>query len=176
MNPVLRTLGVLSLIGVVGIIALVVLFLWIDSPYPSDSTARAWEDNYRTEVSSEFEHFQGHWLSSDIGAYIYSYRHTSGSASTHQTKLIERLDKFTVYSQSENLLVLRQPVTYSRPDGYNEWRFLFSAESPLVTVLYANLDSELSSAKSLNRKVGEYHQNRNHSEQAVPPKSDRAGG
>ena len=105
MNPVLRTLGVLSLIGVVGIIALVVLFLWIDSPYPSDSTARAWEDNYRTEVSSEFEHFQGHWFSSDIGAYIYSYRHTSGSASTHQTKLIERLDKFTVYSQSENLLV-----------------------------------------------------------------------
>ena len=168
MKRVLQVLGFCSLIGLLGIVGVVALFCWIDSPYPSDSTARAWEDNYRSEVSSDIEHFQGHWLSSDIAACIYSYHHTSDSASAHQARLIERLVDFTVHSRSGTLLVLRQSVTYSRPDGYNEWRFIFDDESSLVTVLYANLDSELSSADWLNEKSREYHNKRRKAEQDAP--------
>ncbi len=165
MKRVLQVLGFCSLIGLLGIVGIVALFWWIDSPYPSDSTARAWEENYRSEVSSDIERFQGHWLSSDIAAYIYSYHHTSNSAEAHQAKLIERLGDFTIHSHSGTLLVLRQPVTYSGPDGYNEWRFIFDDESSLVTVLYANLDSELSSAEWLNEKTQEYHNERKRAEQ-----------
>jgi hypothetical protein len=82
--------------------------------------------------------------------------------------LIERLVDFTVHSRSGTLLVLRRSVTYSRPDGYNEWRFIFDDESSLVTVLYANLDSELSSADWLNEKSREYHNKRRKAEQAAP--------
>ena len=160
MKPVLQVLGFCSLVGLLGIIAVVALFWWIDSPYPSKSTIRAWEDNYRSKVSSDIERFHGHWLSTDIAAFIYSYHHTSDSIAAHQAKLIERLHDFTVYSRSGSLLVLRQSVTYSRPDGYNEWRFLFDDDSALVTVLYANLDSELSSAEWLNEKTQEYHTER----------------
>lgn len=157
---VLQVLGFCSFIVLFGFVGVVALFCWIDSPYPSDSTARAWEDNYRSEVSSDIERFQGHWLCSDIAANIYSYHHTSGSASAHQARLINRLGDFIVHSRSETSLVLRQSVTYSRPDGCNEWTFIFDDESPLVTVLYANLDSELTSADWLNEKSLEYHNKR----------------
>jgi hypothetical protein len=162
MKRVLQVLGRLLLIGIVVSFA---LSWWIDSPYPSNSTVRAWEDNYKSEVSSDIEQFQGHWLSGDIAAYIYSYHHTSDSSAKHQAQLIEHLHDFEVHSHSGNLLVLRQSVTYSQPDGYNEWRFLFDEDSSLVTVLYANLDSELSSAEWLNGKAGKYHNKRRTAEQ-----------
>jgi hypothetical protein len=168
MKRALQVLGFCSLVGLFGIVAVVALFWWIDSPYPSDSTVRTWEDNYRSEVASNIEEFQGHWLTTDIGAYIYSYHHKADSVTSHQSQLINRLPDFTVHSRSDNLLVLRQSVTYSRPDGYNEWRFLFDDKTAIVTVLYANLDSELSSANWLKEKAREYHNERRQAEQAAP--------
>ena len=164
MKRVFQILGILCLIGLLGIVGLFALVWWLDSPYPSESEVRAWEENYRREISGEIERFQGHWLSTDIAAYIYSYHHTSDSVADHQARLIERLQDFKVHSQSDHLLVLRQPVTYSQPDGYDEWRFLFDSDSALVTVLYANLDSELFAADSLHEKAREYHAERRKAE------------
>jgi len=169
MNRIFQIIGLMSLVALIGIIAIFGIFWWIESPYPSESSVRAWEKNYRAKITDNISDFQGHWLSADIGAYIYSYHHTAGSASTHQKDIIDSLPDFTIYSQSEDLLVLRQPVTYSSPRGFNEWRFLFDADSRLVTVLYANLDSEMDHAGGLARRTQEYHQKRKAAEQGVAP-------
>ena len=168
MKRIFQIIGLMSLVAVIGIIAIFGLYWWIESPYPSESSVRAWEKNYRTDVIDNISDFQGHWLSADIGAYIYSYHHTSDSTQTHQKDIIGSLSDFNIYSQSDNLLVLRQPVTYSRPRGFNEWRFLFNTNSRLVTVLYANLDSEMERADDLSRRAQEYNQKRKDAEQAGP--------
>lgn len=162
-----RCLRVLGAIGLLGVLAAGASLWWIDSPQPSPSTVRAWERNYRAEVSNEVADFQGHWLSTDIGAYIYSYHHTAETGALHQDQLIERLRDFTIHLRSPGLLVLRRPVTYSRPDGYDEWRFQFDAASNLVTVLFANLDSEVASAGWLIEKARDYHERRRRAERAA---------
>jgi len=145
------------LIGVVGLIA---IFLVFDYPYPSRSLVRTWEKNYRNDVTSAISDFQGHWLDADIGAYIYSYKHTSSSIASHQEMLITSLKDFRVIDRNEKEMVLRRSVTYSHPDGFDEWHFLFDRDSKLVTVLFANLDSESWAHPDLLKREAEYHQKR----------------
>jgi hypothetical protein len=144
-------------IGVVGIIA---LFLIFDYPYPSTSLGHTWEKNYRNNVTNEISDFHGHWLDADIGAYIYSYKHTSSSIAAHQAKLIKSLNDYQVIERTEKELVLRRSVTYSRPDGFDEWHFLFDHDTKLVTVLFANLDSEIATHADLVKRERQYHQKR----------------
>ena len=168
MKRIFQIIGLMSLVALVGIIVIVGLYWWIESPYPSESSVRAWEKNYRAKVTDNVSDFQGHWLSADIAAYIYSYHYTGDSVQSHQKEIIESLGDFIVYSQADTLLVLRKPVTYSSPRGFDEWRFLFDADSRIVTVLYANLDSEMECAEDLANRAQRFHQKRKDAEQAGP--------
>ena len=172
MKRYIQIIGLMSLVILTGIVALFALFWWIESPCPTESSVRAWEENYRANITDNISDFQGHWLSADIAAYIYSYHHTADSAQTHQKDIIDSLSDFTIYSQSDTLLVLRKPVTYSNPHGFNEWRFLFDPNSKMVTVLYANLDSEMEYADELASKTQDYHQKRKDAEQGVGRKRE----
>ncbi len=173
MKRIFKIIGLMSLVALIGIIAIFGLYWWIESPHPSESNVRAWEKNYRTNVTDNFSEFQGHWLSADIAAYIYSYNHTSDSTQTHQKDIIRSLRDFSIYSQTDNLLVLRKPVTYSSPRGFDEWRFLFDADSRIVTVLFANLDSEMECADKLANKALRFHQKRKDAEHLGPYSSTR---
>lgn len=160
MKQTLKILIVSVTVIVAGIIGLFTVFWIFDPTYPSESIAREWEKNYRNEITNEVTDFEGHWLDSDIAAYIYSYKQSSGSIAEHQARLIKALKDFRVIERDENVLVLRRSVTYSQPDGFDEWRFLFDQDTKLVTVLFANLDSELWAHADLVKRTNEYHQKR----------------
>jgi len=156
--PKIFTITVVGiLIGVIGLIAIYLIF---DYPYPSKSLVRTWEKNYRHDVTDAISDFQGHWLDADIGAYIYSYKHTSSSIASHQALLLHSLKDFQVIERNEKEMVLRRSVTYSRSDGFDEWHFLFDRDTKIVTVLFANLDSELWAHADLLKRETEHHQKR----------------
>ncbi|MHA1989211.1 MAG: hypothetical protein ACW98D_21515 [Promethearchaeota archaeon] len=141
---------------IVGIGVLII----IEWPHPCLLTENSWEQNFQSKVTSDYKDFQGHWVSSDIAAYIYSYIHTSHNIEDHQNKIIMALNDYEVTKRTPTLLVLRQNVTYSHPDGFNEWRFIFDERTRITTVLYANLDSEMDQHPWLVSLLMDYHDKR----------------
>lgn len=106
MKPFPKILAITVAEILIGIIVSIAIFLIFDYPYPSRSLVRTWEKNYRNDMTNEITDFEGHWLDADIGAYIYSYKHTSSSIASHQTVLISSLKDFQVIDYNEKEMVL----------------------------------------------------------------------
>jgi hypothetical protein len=105
-------------------------------------TAEAWQKNFKRGIIPNYTDFRAHWVSVDIAAYIFSYRCPTGLTDRNAFKILkDQIPNYTVNAEGAGELVLRQPVTYSGPGGFNEWRFLYDQSSERMTVLFANLDS-----------------------------------
>jgi hypothetical protein len=148
MNKVLKSflIGALSIFVFIVCLGLAYFFLF-DYPYPTSKTVNAWEQNFKHDVTSDIKNFRGFWLDADTAVYIYGYEFVAPSVEDHKKQIVSSLNDFRVHTDNDQLLVLRQPATYSHPEGYNEWRFIFTPGSRYVTVLFANLDSEVEMAQ-----------------------------
>jgi hypothetical protein len=54
-----------------------------------------------------------------------------------------RVRDYQVYERGPGELALRQRVTYSNPNGFDEFRFLCIGNTRRVYAMFANLDSEM---------------------------------
>ncbi len=123
-------------------------------------TAEAWQKSMREGLVPGYINFTAHWLDSDIAAYIFSYTcPVSISGEDVFTLLQKQIHNFHLNSQTEATLVLRRPLSYSGPGGFDEWRFMYDKETRVMTVLFANLDSEVErkAHSSIVNKVKHYH-------------------
>lgn len=143
MNKTLKSflVGALSIFAFIVCLGFAYFFLF-DYPYPTNKTVDAWEQNFKHDVTSDIKNFRGFWLDADTAAYIYGYEFVAPSVEDHKKQLVASLKDFHVHTDNDHVLVLRQTVMYSHPEGYNEWRFIFTPSSRYVTVLFANLDSK----------------------------------
>jgi len=123
-------------------------------------TTSAIEKGNPEALYPDYRRLRSHWNDSDIAAYIFSYR---VAAETPEEELFEYFEQnnksFHRHEKEAGLLVLRRPVSYSGPGGFDEWRFLHHADSGTVTVLWANLDSraERRAHEGMIRNLAEIH-------------------
>ena len=150
----LRRALIAFVVVIFGFLLLSVLVSW---PYPSRDTAAAWERNFDEGIVPGYTDFQGHWLNADIGAYIFSYRCPDAPTLEQLfSDLVRKNPDFMIYSKTSDELALRQPVTSSTPDGFNEWRFVFRPKTRRMTVMYANLDDEQAAHSRLVATLRKY--------------------
>jgi hypothetical protein len=146
---------ILWLGGFLCFVALIMIDRWIFSPYPSEKAVNRWEQRYRTEVSNQVSHFEGHLFGDDITFLLYSYHHTANSTEAHQSEIIGSLAaKWKVADRTPSRLAFQR-----RDSTAAHWTFQFAENPPLVTVLYmlAPADSDVSkrSLRSAGRQHGE---------------------
>lgn len=130
-------------------IAQLVLFMFIISTVGCDSkpgpvVVRAWQDIHRHAILDEYSNFEGYLNDADVGVAIFSYRIKSQQTNTIVfEKIIEKLKSYgyVLISSEQNELVMRRPVSYSKHNGFDEYRFMASANLQLIVVMFANLDS-----------------------------------
>jgi hypothetical protein len=126
----------------------------------SPEMAKAWQENMREGLVPGYANFTAHWVDSDITAYIFSYTCPAPLSGKEIFSLLQgQIPKFQIDSQNETTLVLRYPISYSGPGGLDEWRFMYDKETRVMTVLFANLDSEVErrAHSFIVRKVERYH-------------------
>lgn len=124
---------------------IIIVFMNLVSTTIGRRTEQAWQRNFSEALLDGYTSFKGHYVNVDIAAYIFSYNY-SNSAKDAEEAFIELKEQLTpefyVFSESPDELVLRQPISYSTDGGFNEYRFMIDSESKILTVMYANLDSQ----------------------------------
>ena len=124
-------------------------------------TAEEWQKNMREALIPGYSGFKAHWVDSDIAAYIFSYRCRPALSGAEAFSILKKqIPDFILQSQSDSILVLAYPVTYSGPGGFDEWRFYYDQKSGVMTVLFANLDSpvERKAHQSIIKTLETYHE------------------
>ena len=124
-------------------------------------TERAWQKNMSEALIPGYSGFKGHWVDSDIAAYIFSYRCPPSLSGPDVFSILKKqIPNFKVQSQSDSILVLTCSLTYSGPGGFDEWRFYYDQNSGIMTVLFANLDSpvERKAHQSIIKTLEIYHE------------------
>jgi hypothetical protein len=107
-------------------------------------TAEAWQNSMCEGLVPGYINFTAHSLDSDIEAYIFSYTCSVSIAGEELFTLLQKqIHNFHLNSQTEATLVLRRLLSYSVHGGFDEWRFMYDKETRVMTVLFANLDSEV---------------------------------
>ena len=148
---------ILWLGGFLCFVALMIAFnFWIFSPYPSEEAVKQWEQRYRTAVSNQVSHFEGHLVGNDITFLLYSYHHTAESPEAHQSEIIESLAakwKLTEHTPSR--------LAFQRQDSAAaHWTFQFAKTPPLVTVLYMLDPPESEGSQRMFRRAEDQHEER----------------
>ncbi len=126
----------------------------------SPGTAEAWQKSMREGLVPGYIDFTAHWLDSDIAAYIFSYTCPAPLSREEVFALLQKqIQNFHLNSQTESTLVLRRPLSYSGSGDFDEWRFMYDKETRVMTVLFANLDSEVErkAHSSIVSKLKQYH-------------------
>jgi hypothetical protein len=131
-----------------------------DNPNIIPGTAGEWQKNMSEALIPSYSSFKAHWVDSDIAAYIFSYRCPPSLSGRDVFSILKKqIPNFKVQSQSDSILVLTYPLTYSGPGGFDEWRFYYDQNSGIMTVLFANLDSpvERKAHQLIIRTLESYH-------------------
>lgn len=132
-------------------------FYSLDLSYPSKQTEAEWEKNFKEVIVGNHSGFKGHWVNIDTAAYIFSYQYPEQkNFKSIIAQIKKNLPEFELYEKRDNEVALRQPVTYSRPDGYDEYRIIDNPKKQRVFILFANLDSEMDQQESLENRLREY--------------------
>ncbi len=145
-SPKVRWLS--RLVEVLIVLGIMVGLLWMIAPifssHPSSSAVRHWEANYSSLLPPGYSDFRGHWQNHDIGVQIFSFRLPDGAeCELVLDGLVTRLSDYRVHRRVPGEVALRRSVTYSNPDGFDEYRFLCEPSSGRVYAMFANLDSEM---------------------------------
>jgi len=128
-------------------------------PYPSKHIQRAWEKNFKETLVPGYSDFRGHWLDVDIAVYIFSYRYpNTDTPNDIFNGLANRLPGFSQFEQTQFEVAFRRSVTYSSPDGFDEYRFIYNKTNHRIFVMFANLDSdfEMAQHERLVQKLRQY--------------------
>jgi hypothetical protein len=114
------------------------------STRPSQSTVRQWEATYSSVLPPGYSDFRGHWQSQDIGVHIFSFRCPEGLDCDGVLGGMEvRLRAYRVHQRVPGEIALRRSVSYSDPNGFDEFRFVCAPATHRVYAMFANLDSEM---------------------------------
>ncbi len=155
------TIAILSLI-----ILLIILFPYIKYAYIKD-LEQGWQENSREALIDGYTNFKAHYLDSDAAVYIFSYQFPPKLGVKEAFAILRRQiptadSRYAVISESPTELVFRRPAyTYSKHEGFDEYRFLVNDQQGKVTVMFANLDSpsELKWHQSFIETFYQAHQN-----------------
>ncbi len=155
-NTVDRT-KVLAWIGVaLAFAATFAMILPILTTVPNEQARKHWEKNYATLLPRGYRDFRAHWQSQDIGVQIFSFycpdRMTGDEVLRH---IANKLPGFKTVNQTPNEVALRRTVTYSNPDGFDEYRFVYRPNTHRVYGMFANLDDEAEVHGQLLKKLEE---------------------
>lgn len=131
--------------SVVGcVVALLLLIAPVFSTRPSRSAVRHWEANYSPVLPHGYSDFRGHWQSQDVGVHIFSFRYPEGLDCEEVLDGVKsRLGAYRVHRRVPGEIALRRSVTYSDPNGFDEFRFVCVPAAHRVYAMFANLDSEM---------------------------------
>lgn len=150
---------IINCISILLVIVCVLLSAGCDVITPD--TEKAWQKNMSKALIPGYFGFKAHWVDSDIAAYIFSYKCPSSLSGSEVFSILKKqIPDFKLQSQSDSILVLTYPVTYSGPGGFDEWRFYYDEKSGVMTVLFANLDSpvERKAHQSIIKTLEIYHE------------------
>jgi len=147
----------LLLIAVAIILVSFISITLLEWPYPSKQIQAEWEKNFKEVIVGNHSGFKGHWVNIDTAAFIFSYQYPEQeNFKSIVAQIKKNLPEFELYEKRDNEVALRQPVTYSRPDGYDEYRIIDNPKKQRVFILFANLDSEMDQQESLENRLREY--------------------
>jgi hypothetical protein len=141
-----RTAAVYLVLILIFGLEFVLFVLPIVTTHPSEGARRRWEQNYSFLLPPNCTDFRADWQNQDVGVHIFSFR-CPGNMSGPDVLLylLAKLSPgFKLVEQQKNELVVRRPVTYSNPMGFDEYRFIYSHDEHRIFGMFANLDDELS--------------------------------
>jgi hypothetical protein len=125
---------------VVFILSIVPIF----SSRPSKRAVRRWEASYSSILPPGYSDFLGHWQSQDIGVQIFSFHLPDGAKCEDVLSVfIKRIDKYRLHERVPGEVALRRRVTYSDPNGFDEYRLVCVPATHRVYGMFANLDDEM---------------------------------
>ena len=145
---ILKSRSLRPIAAVVFVLGCVVLILLLVAPifstHPSKSAVRKWESTYSFLLPYNYSDFRGHWQSQDVGVHIFSFCYPEGlDGEEVLDSLAGRLGAYRVHQRLPGEIALRRRVTYSDPNGFDEFRFVCVPSARRVYAMFANLDSEM---------------------------------
>jgi hypothetical protein len=150
-------LATLELMGCFSFVSLTVAP--IISTQPSRQANRHWEEDYSRLLPPGYTDFRGHWQSQDVGVRIFSFHCPDGwngeRALGYLAERTSQLKLYEIYQEKPGEVALRQPVNYSGPGGFNEFRFSYRSEHNRIYGMFANLDSEMDVHGALVKQLHE---------------------
>jgi hypothetical protein len=121
---------------------------------PDERARRHWEKEYASLLPRNYSDFQAHWQSQDTGVRIFSFRCPENMTEDQILRhLTDGPTGFNATKHRPSEVVIRRPVTYSDPAGFDEFRFVYRPRRHRVFGLFANLDSETSVHEELIKKL-----------------------
>ncbi len=130
---------------VVGCVVVVLSLLMapLFSTRPSRSAVLHWEARYSDVLPHGYSDFRGHWQSQDVGVHIFSFRYAEGlDCEEVLDRVKDRLGAYRIHQRVPGEIALRRSVTYSDPNGFDEFRFVCVSADRRMYAMFANLDSE----------------------------------
>lgn len=116
-------------------------------------TADDIKKSHPESLGTSYTNLQARYQDSDTGVSIFTYNvEKNFSLQDLRQQIVSKqyanrptfkVTKDEVVEGSTAELILRQEITSSGPEGFNEYRILYNKDKKLVTVMYANLDSEV---------------------------------
>jgi hypothetical protein len=135
-----------AVLALVCFVVLLIIITPVFSTRPSRSAVSHWEANYSPVLPPGYSDFRGHWQSQDIGVQIFSFGYPEGvKCEDVLSSLVARLAKYQVHQRVPGEVALRCSVTYSDPNGFDEFRFVCAPAARRVYAMFANLDDEMES-------------------------------
>jgi len=126
-------------------ILLVPLFICVScDSWIGPATENAWQKSFQEALVEGYTDFNACYLDSDAGVYIFEYRIPSQlSAKQVFAILCSKNSNYGIVFKSKSELVLRHSGTVFGAPAFNEYRFYIDERRQNVTVMFANIDSEV---------------------------------